>query len=467
MIALMLIIGFAVTLTMDKLQSNLTYAQNAARTRTNLSRLEKLLVDAETGQRGYIYTGKDNYLQPYNEALTGIDRDLHTLETAFADDPIQLERIKQVRGPIQQKLDELARTIVLKKEGKDDEVRALVLSDQGKKFMDEIRTRLNDLNVSEEERLSKRQQEANDSVTRSFYFAWTTRLLAVLFAVMALIFVNRRVINPTREIANVLASSSAELSSTVVEQESVAAMQAAAVSQTSTTVDELAASFRQVGEQSENAYARSTASLDLAARGEESVQSTLAGVLTLEQKVEAIARQIERLTEHTGQIGSITVLVTDLASQTNMLALNAAVEAARAGEHGRGFAVVAAEIRKLAEQSKASATRIGNLVADTQTAGYQTSRTTQEGTETLQEVKMLTQATQRSFSAIADSARSVVETSQQVSLNVKQQKLALGQVADAMTEIKNGARQATAGISQTKVGLEHLKASANELRRII
>lgn len=62
-------------------------------------------------------------------------------------------------------------------------------------------------------------------------------------------------------------------------------------------------------------------------------------------------------------IEGITSTIGSISEQTNLLALNAAIEAARAGDAGRGFSVVAEEIRKLAEQSKNSVSKIGNIVA--------------------------------------------------------------------------------------------------------
>ena len=71
---------------------------------------------------------------------------------------------------------------------------------------------------------------------------------------------------------------------------------------------------------------------------------------------------VKELENGSKQIGEIVELISNIAGQTNLLALNAAIEAARAGEQGRGFAVVAEEVRKLAEQSEASAKQIGDLI---------------------------------------------------------------------------------------------------------
>ena len=79
----------------------------------------------------------------------------------------------------------------------------------------------------------------------------------------------------------------------------------------------------------------------------------------LETSVLDSSERIRLLNEHAQQIGKVTSLIRNIASQTNMLALNASIEASRAGEAGRGFGVVASEIQKLAQQSDASAENIG------------------------------------------------------------------------------------------------------------
>ncbi len=77
-----------------------------------------------------------------------------------------------------------------------------------------------------------------------------------------------------------------------------------------------------------------------------------------------VAGALEKFKKTADEMNSITVIITDVASQTKLLALNASIEAARAGEAGRGFAVVATEISNLAGQTSQATENINTLIGD-------------------------------------------------------------------------------------------------------
>jgi PAS domain S-box-containing protein len=99
------------------------------------------LKDAETGQRGYLLTGNDQYLRPYRQALTDIPVNLKLLaDGAPAGGPGQSRRAEALRPLIGDKLDELKQTIELRQSKGFDAAVKLVETDRGKAAMDRIRT---------------------------------------------------------------------------------------------------------------------------------------------------------------------------------------------------------------------------------------------------------------------------------------------------------------------------------------
>ncbi|PQP80424.1 hypothetical protein C0Q44_26925 [Paenibacillus sp. PCH8] len=100
--------------------------------------------------------------------------------------------------------------------------------------------------------------------------------------------------------------------------------------------------------------------------GSDKIQAAMRMVDNATSSVQTSMTALENFRQRSEEIGHITGMITEVSRQTNLLALNASIEASRAGEHGRGFGVVASEIRNLAEQSRASAAQIAELIHNVQ-----------------------------------------------------------------------------------------------------
>jgi hypothetical protein len=256
---------------------------------------------------------------------------------------------------------------------------------------------------------------------------------------------------PLRRLARDLAAFFAQVGSTLEEQERLLSTQAASVQETTTTMEELNASFREAGAAASDASQRAQTALALA--DSRAGSGGARGTGSLRDKIEAVTGCLIGLAEQTGQVDAITRSVGEHASQTNMLALNAAVEAARAGEQGRGFAVVAAEIRKLADESRQSADNIQAILGEIR-----------DGTTT---TVMSMEAGTRAVTGLAEELHILQETAERSSLSVQQQVAAVGQVVAAMEALSVGARDAAAGISQTRAGIRTLAQSAAHLEQMV
>lgn len=117
------------------------------------------LDDAETGQRGYLITGEPAYLSPYNFALGALKNTMHEIRQLTAGDPEQQLRVKDIEPLVAAKLAELKQTTDLRRTQGYDAARAVVLTNVGKKSMDDLRRIITDMNAAEQSTLNRNQQE--------------------------------------------------------------------------------------------------------------------------------------------------------------------------------------------------------------------------------------------------------------------------------------------------------------------
>ncbi|HIK08944.1 MAG TPA: CHASE3 domain-containing protein [Oscillatoriaceae cyanobacterium M33_DOE_052] len=432
----------------------------------DLRLLEKTMIHAEAGEKEFVITSKEEDLEPYIAAKTQIPTILQDLNNLVID-PQQKKRLEDLPPALDEKFKEIEEIISIKRQGKQQQLSELLSSEQSRINLDQLQAQLGEIEQAELKLLEQRQLKVHQAEATDNFIILGGGIAIVAISGIMIWFVLRQVVKPINQNAIEIAASSAQISSSVTEQERIASQQAVSVNQTTTTVDELGASSRQVAQQAEFAVTSANQVLNLAADGTTAVELTLEEMAKLRAKVHQIAEEITRLSEKTNQIGMISTAVRDLAAQTNMLALNAAVEAVRAGESGKGFGVVAAEIRKLADQSQKSASQISTLVTDIHKAISSTVRVTEEGRYTVESGVNVANNTAETFAGVAAAINTVVVNTKQISLNVEQQAVAIGQIVMAMNDINQGASQAASGMTQAKMSSQQLHQVAENLKALV
>src|SRR5437899_696873 len=126
-----------------------------------LSAVLRLVVDAETGQRGYLITDDPVYLEPYKEATSQIDARLARLDSLTKTSAPQQQKMSELRRIEKEELAVLQQTIQLDKEGRDLEAGQLVLSGVGRQRMDELRNIVAGMEKEEDRLLAVRATLAN------------------------------------------------------------------------------------------------------------------------------------------------------------------------------------------------------------------------------------------------------------------------------------------------------------------
>ncbi len=137
--------GYVTFLSFERVSRDNSLVEHSQQVLLETERLKSLLVDAETGQRGYLYTGDVHYLDPYNRASQEIDGQLNRVAALTADIALQRSQVQRLRDLSHAKMKELADTIALANSGQSEQAKARVQSNVGKNIMDEIRTSISEI----------------------------------------------------------------------------------------------------------------------------------------------------------------------------------------------------------------------------------------------------------------------------------------------------------------------------------
>src|SRR6266481_646617 len=251
------------------------------------------------------------------------------------------------------------------------------------------------------------------------------------------------------------------------EMQAGATQQDQEITNTSSAVEELTVSMKQVSNNAEASAEAARRALDAAEQGNRGVRDTLEGMQRIRASVQATAKKIKSLGDRSLEISEIINVINDITEQTNLLALNAAIEAARAGEAGRGFAVVADEVRKLAEHSRSATKDIAALIKAIQAETNEAVVVMEEGTKEVEGGATLADQAGRALDAISSVVRQSAELVQEISLASKQQVRGTEGVAHAMQIISSITRQTSQGTRGTVATVSQLVKLSDQLNEAL
>jgi methyl-accepting chemotaxis protein len=451
----------------SQLIENEAWVAHSHQVRIELSNLLSELKDAETGQRGYLLTADNSYLEPYQAALGSIRTTLADVKKLTSDNPDEQRRFSAIAPVIDSKLAELKQTIDLRRASGFDAALNVVKQNTGKVYMDQIRSIIAEADQEEQSLLQRRSEEARASSDATI----STILWGGLFGtfVVAAIgwFISRSLSDQIGGAVNQVRSSSSELQAAANQQASGAKEQAAAMAEISTTISELLATSRQIAESAQRVAQNAEQTASSARTGHGTVDLTQESIAGIRRQVDQIVSHMLELGKKSQEIGAVLDIVSELAEQTNILAINATIEAAGAGEAGKRFGVVAEEIRKLADRVSGSTKEVRTLIDDVRSAVNTTVMATETGSKAVDAGTRQFTDVATAFKQIANLVAISTDAAREIELSTKQQATAVEQVNTAITSVTQASVETETSAGQTLQTVSQMATLSKNLLRII
>ena len=389
-------------------------------------KIQAAAVDMETGMRGYLLAGNEDFLEPYNKGSEAFFSLVESLKNTVSDNPAQVALLNEIGENIKGwKTNVTEPAIALRRQIGDsktmNDMAHLVGEARGKQYFDKFRSQIETFIEREKSLMEARQQAAADTARTAGIVTVVGTILIVVIALVISVFITRAVTGPVQKVlayveklanndfssklevdqtdeigtmagalgvtvaelgqmikkiiggVNTLSSSSTELSAVSAQLSGNAEDTSNRSSAVASAAEEMSTNMNSVSA----AMEQSASNVGMVATATEEMTSTVNEIAQNAAKAKGISEEAVAQSNRTSEkinelgmaatkIGKVTEAITEISEQTNLLALNATIEAARAGEAGKGFAVVANEIKELAKQTAAATVDIKNQIDEMQ-----------------------------------------------------------------------------------------------------
>lgn len=464
------------------------------------------LINMETGLRGYIINKDENYLEPYYIGKKELDN-LFKINN-FEDETVSAWINKYAEVAISLIKNGLNYKVM-------EDLYQELSSKQGKIYMDELRSQVNDIIAVEKDLMLQRKisaENAADLATKVIIFGGIiTAILALTIGIVISKTITGpigRAVDAAKELAKgnltiqikpngnnevgvllTALQTTADSLKQIILKMSNASDQLGYASDNLTTIttqssqgvkeqqhmtDEVAVAMNQmsmsVQEVAQNAFSAAQFANEAnreAQSGIIIVKETIEGIHQLDEEINLTSVRLNELVQETENIGGILDVIRGIADQTNLLALNAAIEAARAGDQGRGFAVVADEVRELAKRTQDSTTEIQVLIEKVQLGTNELVDSMDKSNNFVKESVVNATRSRDAFGVISESIAKINDMNTQTANASEEQSTTTEEINRNMETVNMISQQSAQSVNETVKSTQELSDLSSQMHYII